>query len=256
VRYWADHVDDEIGASPDGSPSTLLASRCRDTGEVSLRGTLQPIDGEQVLRELDRLSREIRREDAAAGVRRTAAQVRAAALVRMAQRSAAAAGTGAGGARPLFQVIVGDATLSRLCELASGVVVRPQDLVPHLGAALVESFLFDEQHQLLGASRQRTFTGRLRRAIQVRDRRCQHTSGCPVPATDQLSDVDHVQPWAQGGTTAAGNGRVQCTAHNRLGALHGPPDRAGPPVEIGAGRASLERWRQQLRWRITHHVDD
>ena len=245
VRYWADHADDELASGVRSVPSELVMSRSRDTGEVVLRANLSPIDGEQVANELDRLCREIRREDVTAGVERSAAQRRAAALVRMAQRSAGASGVPP---RPLFQVIVGDRTLARLCELASGVVVRPEELVPHLGTALVESFLFDEEHQLVGVSRQRTFTGRLRRAIQVRDRRCQHPSGCPMPATDLHSDVDHVIPWARGGPTSAANGQVLCVAHNRHHHLHGPP--AAPALPPREPPTHLDVAVQRWRWKM------
>ena len=254
VRYWADHADDELGLSTRPAPSEVEMSRSRDTGELTLRGNLSPIDAEQVANELDRLCREIRLEDRAAGVERTAAQRRAVALVRMAARSAGAAGVTP---RPLFQVILGDRSVERLCELASGVVVRPEDLAPYLSTALVEAFLFDEQHRPIAASSQRTFTGRVRRAIQVRDRRCQHASGCPVPATDRQTDVDHIRPWARGGLTSASNGEVQCVPHNRLGHLHGPPAASSPPRPVGPPPASPKMALTVARWRwISLHTDD
>lgn len=52
--------------------------------------------------------------------------------------------------------------------------------------------------------RPRRFTGALRRAVEVRDRHCQHPSGCDVPVTD--CDVDHRQPSSQGGITSQDNG--------------------------------------------------
>ncbi len=245
VRYWADHADLELDLERTRpAPSEVVMARSRATGELTLRGTLSPIDAEQVVNELDRLCREIKHEDAAAGVERSMAQRRAAALVRMAARSSAATGVTP---RPLFQVIVGDETVARLCELASGVVVHPDDLEPYLGTALVESFLFDDEHRLVGVSRQRTFTGRLRRAIQVRDRRCQHESGCPVPATDLHSDIDHIVPAAAGGPTSAANGRVQCIAHNRHEHLHGPPH-TGTGVDPAPARPPTSPAEIHIRW--------
>lgn len=79
--------------------------------------------------------------------------------------------------RPLFQVIVGDETARHLCELASGAIVHPTELVPHIDGAVMERFLFDGPSTIISKSNQRTFTGALRRAIQVRDRRCKHRSG-------------------------------------------------------------------------------
>ena len=54
--------------------------------------------------------------------------------------------------------------------------------MPHLGVAEVETILFDGPFTVIAASTARSFTGRLRRAIEVRDRHCQHPSGCDVPA--------------------------------------------------------------------------
>jgi 5-methylcytosine-specific restriction protein A len=73
-------------------------------------------------------------------------------------------------------------------------------------------------------SPQRTFTGWLRRAIQVRDRHCQHPAGCDEPIT--RCDVDHILPNVAGGRTAYANGRLQCATHNRNAIFH---DRAPPP---------------------------
>ena len=94
--------------------------------------------------------------------------------------------------KPLFTVLVGDDTFARLCELANGAVIAPDILVPHLGVADIETILFDGPFTVIAASSARTFTGRLRRAIEVRDRHCQHPSGCDVPATG--CDVDHIVP--------------------------------------------------------------
>ena len=46
----------------------------------------------------------------------------------------------------------------------------------------------------------------------MRDRECFHPT-CEVPAQD--CEIDHVQPWAAGGLTTEGNGRVACGFHNR-----------------------------------------
>src|SRR5215207_8950791 len=99
----------------------------------------------------------------------------------MASRSSTVA-AGSKASRPLFTVLVGDETLSRLCELADGTVIAPGLLVPHLAAADLETVLFADSDTIISRSRRRTFTGSLRRAIQVRDRHCRHRSGCDVPA--------------------------------------------------------------------------
>jgi 5-methylcytosine-specific restriction endonuclease McrA len=62
-------------------------------------------------------------------------------------------------------------------------------------------------------SRKRCFTGALRRAIEVRDRRCQHPSGCDEPAS--RCDVDHIVPYSDGGVSSQDNGEIRCHPHNR-----------------------------------------
>jgi hypothetical protein len=250
LRYWAQRVDDELDlerARP--APSTLSFSRNGDTGEGVLNGVLAPIDAEIVANELNRLMADIKAEDDAAGLARTKSQRRAAAMVRMASRSITAHGPSA---RPLFQFIAGDSTARRLCELGSGHVVHPDDLEPFIDTALVESFLFDRPHVVIAKSKQRTFTGALRRAIQVRDRRCTHRSGCDTPAQD--ADVDHYRPASQGGPTTQTNGRVKCHPHNRIAHLcdqAGDSDPDPPDIVVHP----LDPLRARVRWRIFDNPD-
>jgi hypothetical protein len=239
LQYWANRTDDELGLRPAApAPSTLYSSREADHGQLHLDGRFSAIDSEIVHRELSRLLREVELEDRAKGITRTKAQRRAIALVRMASRSVNATGVTA---RPLFQVIVGDETARRLCELASGIVMRPDDLVPVIDAAVMEAFLFDGPSVVIAKTHRRTFTGALRRAIQVRDRRCQHTSGCTTPAAD--CDIDHRKPAAWGGPTSQFNGRAGCVPHNRLGHLR---DEVEPMPERAVD--TLDAIRCRLRW--------
>lgn len=239
VRYWSDRADDELGLAPAApAPSTLYMSRLADSGEARLDGTLAAIDAEIVGNQLDRLIREIRLEDRAKGVERTRSQRRAAALVRMATRCAGATGVSP---RPLFQVLVGDDTARRLCELASGVVVTPTQLAAHIDTAVMETFLFDGPTTVVAVSARRTFVGQLRRAIQVRDRRCQHASGCPVPATE--ADVDHIIPAAHGGRTSQFNGRALCSTQNRHHHM-----RDAPSQRPERSLTVLDELRCRLRW--------
>jgi len=239
VRYWADRADDELGRARSGpEPSTLYMSRLADSGVATLDGTLAVVDAEIVGNELNRLVREVRLEDRAKGVERSPAQRRAVALVRMATRSAGAQGVTP---RPLFQLIAGDDTARRLCELASGVVVTPGDVAPYIDAAVMETFLFDGPATVVAVSARRTFVGQLRRAIQVRDRRCQHQSGCPVPAV--AADIDHIVPAAQGGRTSQFNGRALCATQNRH---HHLRDHPAPQPERTI--TVLDQLRCRLRW--------
>jgi hypothetical protein len=262
ARYWATRADEELAADTDtanhaadtdpadepagGTPppfpgSRLHASRTFDDMLV-IDGVFDPIGGTIIEAELSRLTDEIRLTDRTAGIDRSPAQRRAAALIEMARRSATAPANGRR-PRPLFTALIGQRTLERLCELSNGAVTTPAGLVAHLGEADIESVLFDGPSTIVAVSSRRNFTGAVRRAIQVRDRRCQHPSQCDVPADH--CDVDHITPYAAHGPTSQFNGRLQCPAHNRIHHLH--DHGASPQPERTLTR--LDELRVRLRWR-------
>ena len=116
--------------------------------------------------------------------------------------------------RPLITVLAGYGAFGRLCELADGTPITPQQIIPLLGEADIERIVFDGPSEIIDVGvRERFFTGALRRAIEVRDRHCQHRSGCTVPATK--CHVDHIIPYPAGGPTTQDNGRLLCPVHNR-----------------------------------------
>ena len=164
----------------------------------------------------------------------------------MATRSAATPAT-AQRPKPLFTVLLGDESVARLCELVTGTVITPDVLVPYLGVAEVETILFDGPFTVIAASSARSFTGRLRRAIEVRDRHCQHPSGCDVPAVD--CDVDHIVPVSEGGITSQSNGRLECRPHNRDATRHDHDATPHPQRPITV----LDEIRARLRWHYHHH---
>lgn len=265
VRYWAIHADEELATdthtaagdadttsdadaaagSSVGLPpfvgSRLHASRTLDDTLV-IDGVFDPIGGTIVESELLRLADQIGLTDRAAGIDRTPAQRRAAALIEMARRSATTPANGRR-PRPLFTVLIGEGTLDRLCELDNGVVITPEGLLAHLAEADIESVLFDGPTTIVAVSSRRNFTGAVRRAIQVRDRRCQHPSQCDIPA-DQC-DIDHITPYANHGPTSQFNGRLQCPTHNRNHHLHDHD--ANPQPERTLTR--LDELRVRIRWR-------
>lgn len=227
VRYWeslvdADGVEDEAAAD--------FAARYLHLSEIwrgnwALDGQLDPLGGEEVQVELARIDRELFLQDWAAAkavhgestcidhLERTAAQRRADALVEMARRSAAKP-AGAKEPRPLLVVHLGDDSLRRLCELASGRVIAPGRLIPLLGEAEIQRIVYAGRSRSITELGERTrfFTGPLREAILLRDRRCQH-EGCRVPA--QNCEVDHKKPHSKGGLTTEDNGEAKCGGHNR-----------------------------------------
>jgi hypothetical protein len=227
VRYWESLVDQdgvEDRAAADHAARYVHLSQTF-AGNWALDGQLDPLGGEEIHTELRRLERELFEADWAAAkaihgdatrledLERTPAQRRADALREMARRSAATPAD-AREPRPLLVVHLGDESLKRLCELASGTVIAPGRLVPLLSDADIERIVY------AGASRRvvdlgrrsRFFTGALRRAIQLRDRRCTEP-GCDTPADD--CDVDHLLPYTRDGRTDQDNGALKCPHHNR-----------------------------------------
>jgi len=251
VDYWCQRADATGNGDPAADRSeraALYASRTLD-GSVAINGTLDPIGGEIVLSELHRIERQLYLLDRSTGTERTAAQRRAAALVEMARRSATAPAQGRR-PQPLFTAHVGDNTARHLCELAGGTVVAPSELAKYFDDALFETILFDGPSTVLSVSQQRSFTGTLRRAIAARDRRCQHPSGCDVPAP--LCDVDHIVPYSEGGVTSQFNGRMQCPTHNRDHSRHDLG--ASPLPERRVDR--LDTFRARIRWGFPREPDD
>jgi hypothetical protein len=213
--------------------------------------TLDPISGAIVRGELDRLEQlffeaewaeakeRLGREPLVSELTRSPGQRRADALVEMATRSKAAHD----GRRPapLFTVLVDYESLhGRLSQLEDGTVLPPGTLMPWLMQADVEratfklggqvemgapsklaaltpealkKAVFTPQRRNEVAPTTRLFTGATRRAIEVRDRTCAHPT-CDVPAS--RCQIDHIQPWSQGGDTTQENGRLLCGRHNRM----------------------------------------
>lgn len=185
---------------------------------------LDPIAGAIVSGELQRLEQVLFEQDTAEAERglsgagtgeapRSATQRRADALVEMARRSAACPDDARMSA-PLVTVLVGYETLhGRICELANGTVVSPGSLLAYLDQALVERAVFKTPTRVEVSAKARLFSGATRRAIELRDRRCQHPF-CELRA--ERCEVDHILPAAQGGSTTQENGRLLCGFHNRL----------------------------------------
>jgi hypothetical protein len=245
-RHLADGTDPEPCPAPlPHADARLFASRSFE-GRLVLDGDLDPIGAEIITNELRRLEQQLRRADKRAGITRSPAQRRAAALIEMATRSATAPTDGRR-PRPLFTVTVGHDTMARLCNLASGVLLSSGDLVPYLDTAMLETVLFADHTTMLSVSRQRTFRGALRRAIQVRDQHCQHPSGCDIPADE--CDVDHIVPYADGGLTSQFDGDIGCNAHNRVAVLRHTGNHTPRPHRT---IDRLDEARARLRWRIQH----
>ena len=219
IRYWCNRVDAELG---DDGPEPTYLDREATTGrgidnEVHLRAILDPVGGGEFLEALDRIENELYLDDKRTGNVRTDKQRRADALVEMARR-AMAAPADAKQPRPLISVVMGDWSFRRLCELSDGAIITPNALVPYVTTADVEAVLFDGPLHGVGVSRKRSFTGAVRRIIEVRDRHCQHPSGCDVPMSK--CDVDHVTPYRVSGITRQEDGKLECPVSQPRQQLH------------------------------------
>lgn len=202
--------------------------------------TLDPIAGAIVRGEIDRLDQagfeagwteatgRLGREPKPHELSRTAAQRRADARVEMARRSAATP-FDARIPASLISVLVDFPTMAGgICELANGTPVTPGSPLPHLDEALVERAVWRSPVRVEVSAKARLFKGATRRAIELRDRVCQHRY-CEIPAS--RCQADHILSYREGGPTTQANGRLACNRHNRL-RVHGPdwpPPSAGPP---------------------------
>ena len=154
---------------------------------------------------------------------RTAAQRNADALVEMATR-AATTPTDGQRPRPLITVIVSAGELfGPIRETFNGLVLNRLEIAKLLFQADFERIVFSPTAQPVNiTSPQRFFTGGWRRAVEIRDRHCQHPT-CDVPA--EYCHVDHITEHTDGGTTSIDNGRLLCPRHN-----HQRPGRKPPPT--------------------------
>jgi hypothetical protein len=238
MDYWRQHAD------PDGTEADAEAEHQARRVDLSktfrgswvLDGQLDPVLGTIVANQLRSIEDELFEADWAEGrdrlgdgvqasrLRRTFAQRRADALVEMAIRAGTAPAHGKR-PEPLFSVLVDYETLTgRICELSNGAVVTPGSLVPWLEQAWVERIVFYSPSRVIdvGVTR-RLFAGATRRAVEVRDRQCYHRY-CDRTAED--CQVDHIEPWSEGGPTTQANGRLACGFHNRRRhRRRGPPQR-------------------------------
>jgi len=221
IDYWKqladrDTCDDDAELDREGRHASM-AIGWRGVGV--LNAVFDPVAAETFRTELDRLGERLRLQDQHDGTVRTVQQRRCDALVEMATRSASAP---AGGLRPrpLFTVTIGIDPFNHLCETAAGTVIAPGLLIPLLSDADIERIVYDPPNRTIEASHRRTFTGALRRIIEIRDRHCQHESGCDIPA--YRCDIDHIVPYSEGGITSLCNGQLLCATHNRITKNHSP----------------------------------
>jgi hypothetical protein len=227
VIYWEQEADPDGVEQQAGSDETLRRVHLSDglhgtgildgeltaIGNATVKTALERIHDELFRDEWARLKERLGRDPKLCELERTPAQRRHDALVEMANRAMTAPHNGKR-PRPLVTVLVGYETFAgRICQLADQTVVTPGTVAKLLDDALIERVVFDGPSRVLDVGQARCFTGALRRAIEVRDRECQW-DGCHVPYPH--CEIDHTQPYSQGGPTTQDNGECKCGHHNRF----------------------------------------
>ena len=163
---------------------------------------------------------------------RSNAQRRYDALVEMARR-ASAMPPGATKPIPLITVHIDHPTTTgRLCELSTGTVVTPGEVLPLLTCADIERVVFEGPSRIVDLGRaQRWFVGGTRRAVEILHPTCTHPT-CDVPST--RCHIDHVPDWEHGGRTDHDAGVPRCAAHHPKARQRSK--RRNPPGEPGNTR--------------------
>lgn len=235
LRYWTQCADESRSESQAKRQTQARSASAVRTfeGTVDLKALFDPVSGEIFLTQLERIEDELFNSDWSRAkevhgdsvtiddLERSTTQRRCDALVEMAKRSASCPMGSSRAPKPLISVLVDYETFTgRVCELASGTIITPGQLVPLLSEADIERIVFDGPSRVIDVSQKREFTGALRRAIEVRDRHCQDPSGCDVPA--ERCQVDHIDAYVRSRATNQTNGRLLCALHNRAKGA-GPP---------------------------------
>ena len=105
-----------------------------------------------------------------------------------------------------------DPDVAHFCRTDSGVPIDRRDMVIAALMGHVRRVVIDSQGVVVNLGRrQRLFTGPVREAILALQPTC-YCGGC----RQRSREVDHLQPWSQGGRTDARNGGGACGYHNRL----------------------------------------
>ena len=249
MQYWVNAADPD-GTIPDEQVrNNRVTLRRRPDGGLGMDADLDPLIGTAVHDALEIRTRQLRDEDAHAGISRTRGQRRAAALAELiakgAQRADGTVGT------PLMHIVVGQSLAEQLiaaqvdetaeitpdfddpnfrCEFIDGTPVHPRLAAALLGIAELRRIVLSADSQPTDVSvKARSFPQWMRDAGLVATRgRCSET-GCDA-ATHWLH-ADHVRPVAKGGQTRLDNEQPLCSSANRAKGDQwnptDPPDR--PP---------------------------
>ena len=209
VEYWKAAVDGPGTAAELEERRYLHASRTF-AGMVKVDGLFDPVTGDLILTALDAAMAPPAGDD-----RRTGRQRRADAWAEVA-RSFLDSGEASGTEKPHVVVVTDlDALQGHgggTHETLNGHVLTPEQVRRYACACTISRIVFGPGSEPLDIGRAtRTVPAAMRRALNVRDRHCQHPSGCDRPA--RWCDAHHKQHWADGGPTSLTNLTLLCRYH-------------------------------------------
>jgi Domain of unknown function (DUF222)/HNH endonuclease len=222
VEYWKTAVDGpgcEATVAELEERRYLHASRTFE-GMVKVDGLFDPVTGDLILTAFDAAMPPPGRDDL-----RTSRQRRADALAHLA-RNFLDSGQAAGTEKPHVVVLTDlDALAGHgggTHETMNGHVLTPEQVRRYACDCTISRIVFGPGSEILDIGRAtRTVPTAMRRALNVRDRHCQHPTGCDRPA--RWCDAHHKQHWADGGPTALSNLTLLCQYHHTLEHRTGRP---------------------------------
>jgi Domain of unknown function (DUF222) len=227
VEYWKTAVDGpgcEVTVEELEQRRFLHASRTFE-GMLKLDGLFDPVTGDLILTALDAAMPPPAGDDLRSGRQR-----RADALADLA-RSFLDSGQAVGTEKPHVVVLTDlDALQGHgggTHETMNGHVLTPEQVRRYACDCTISRIVFGPGSEPVDIGRAtRTVPAAMRRALNARDRHCQHPSGCDRPA--RWCDAHHKRHWADGGPTALTNLTLLCQYHHTLEHQTGrPPPRRG-----------------------------
>lgn len=222
VEYWKAAVDGpgcEATAAELEERRYLHASRTFE-GMVKVDGLFDPVTGDLILTALDAAMPPPGGDD-----RRSIRQRRADAWADLA-RSFLDSGQASGTDKPHIVVLTDlDALQGQgggTHETMNGHVLTPEQVRRYSCDCTISRIVLGPGSEILDVGRAtRTVPAAMRRALNVRDRHCQHPTGCDRPA--RWCDAHHRRHWADGGPTNLTNLTLLCRYHHTLEHQTGRP---------------------------------
>ena len=102
---------------------------------------------------------------------------------------------------------------TRRCATSTGVALHPDIAMKAMLYGSIRRVIVDAHDVIINMGRtQRLFTGKARHAAQLLAVQCGYR-GCDIPA--EFCDVDHIEPWINGGETNQANSMPLCGPHDR-----------------------------------------